>query len=94
MVGQKIVVIMANQLRLNGFEYKQWALMVKNLIDFLIAISFLLPQFLDLAVGLLQLLQPEPHTTNTGFIRSHTGKFSLEDISKTPELWQSVGSVG
>ena len=30
--------------------------MVKNLIDFLIAIGLLLPQFLGLVVGLLQLL--------------------------------------
>ena len=44
--------------------------MVKNLINFYIAVSLLLPQFLDLAISLLQLLQPKPHTTNTGSIRS------------------------
>ena len=65
--------------------------MVKNIIDFFIAIGFLLPQFLGLAVGLLQLLQPEPYTTNTGFIRSLIGELGSEVIPETPELWQSVG---
>ena len=68
--------------------------MVKNIIDFFIAVGLLLPQFLGLAVGLLQLLQPEPHTTNTGFIRLLIGELGLEDTSETPELWQSVGSAG
>ena len=67
--------------------------MVKNLLDFFIAVGLLLPQFLGLAVGLLQLLQSEPYTTNTGFIRLLIGKLGLEGTSKTPELWQSVGSV-
>ena len=58
--------------------------MVKNLIDFFIAIGLLLPQFLDLAVGLLQFLQPKLHTTNTGFIRSLIGKLSLENSLETP----------
>ena len=64
---------------------------MKNFIDFFIEVSFLLPQFLSLTVGLLQLLQPEPHTINTGFIKSFIGKFSLEGIPETPKLWQSVG---
>ena len=42
--------------------------MVKNLFDFFIVVGLLLPQFLGFAFGLLQLLQPEPHTTNTAFI--------------------------
>ena len=67
--------------------------MVKNIIDFFIAVGLLLPQFLGLAVSLLQLLQPEPHTTNTGFIRSFITKLGSEVISETPELWQSVGSA-
>ena len=67
--------------------------MVKNIIDFFIAVSLLLPQFLGLAVGLLQLLQPEPYTINTGFIRLLIGKLGLEIILETPELWQSVGSA-
>ena len=67
--------------------------MVKNIIDFFIAVGLLLPQFLGLAVGLLQLLQPEPHTTNTGFIRSFIGELGLEIIPKMPELWQSKGSA-
>ena len=67
--------------------------MVKNIIDFSIAVGLLLSQFLGLAVGLLQLLQPEPHTINTGFIRLLIGEFGLESISKTLELWQSVGSA-
>ena len=67
--------------------------MVKNLIDFCIAVGLLLPQFLGLAVGLLQLLQPEPHTTNTDFIKLLIGKLGLEKTLKTPELWQSIGSA-
>ena len=60
--------------------------MVKNLIDLLIAVGFLLPQFLRLAVGLLQLLQSEPHTTNTGFIRLLIGELGLKVIPETLEL--------
>ena len=60
--------------------------MVKNLIDFFIAVGLLLPQFLGLAVGLLQFLQPKSHTTKTGFIRLLIGKLGSEVISKTPEL--------
>ena len=71
---------MANQLYLNGFEYKRQALIVKNLINFFIAVGFLLPQFMCLVVGFLQLLQSEPYTTNTGFIRSFIDKLGLEDI--------------
>ena len=44
--------------------------MVKNLINFFVAAKLLLPQFLGLIIGLLQLLQPEPCTTNIGFIKS------------------------
>ena len=65
--------------------------MVKNLIDFFIAVGFLLTRFLGLAVRLLQLLQPKPHTTNIGFISLLIGNLSLEDTLKTPELWESVG---
>ena len=65
--------------------------MVKNLIDFFITVGFLLAQFLALIVGLLQLLQLEPHTTNTGIIRSFIGKLGSEDTPKMPELWQSIG---
>ena len=61
--------------------------MVKNIIDFFIAVGFLLPQFLGLAVGLLQFLHPEPHTTNTGFIRLLIGKLGSEVIPEMPELW-------
>ena len=67
--------------------------MVRNIIDFFIAVGLMLPQFLCLAVGLLQVLQPEPHTTNTGLIRSLIGELGLEVISETPELWQNVGSA-
>ena len=83
----------ANQFLSNGFGYKRWALMVKILIDFFIAVGFLLPQFLGLAVGFLRLLQPEPHITNTGFIELLISKLGLEGIPKTPELWQSGGSA-
>ena len=65
--------------------------MVKNLIDFFITVGLFLPQFLGLVVGLLQLLQFEPYTTNTGFIRSLIGELGIEGILKTPELWQSAG---
>ena len=67
--------------------------MVKNLIDFFIAVSLLLSQFLGFAVGFLQLLQPEPHTTNSGFIKSLIGELGLKSTPETPELWQSVGSA-
>ena len=67
--------------------------MVKNIINFFIAIGLLLPQFLGLAVSVLQLLQPEPYTTNTGFIRLLIGELGSEVIPKTPKLWQSVGSA-
>ena len=66
---------------------------MKNLIDFFITVGLLLPQFLGLAVDLLQLLQPEPHTTNTGFLRLLIGELGLESTLETPELWQSVGSA-
>ena len=61
--------------------------MVKNLINFFIAVSLLLLQFLGFAVSLLQLLQSEPHTTNPDFIRLLIGKLGLEDTPETPELW-------
>ena len=67
--------------------------MVSNLIDFFIAVGFLLSQFLVFAVDLLQLLQPKPYTTNTGFIRSLIGELGLEGCLEMPELWQSVGSA-
>ena len=67
--------------------------MVKNLIIFFIAIGLLLPQFLGLAVSLLQLLQTKLYTTNTDFIRLLIGKLGLEVIPETWELWQSVGSA-
>ena len=60
--------------------------MVKNLIDFFITVGLLLPQFLGLAVGLLQLLQSEPNITNTGFVRSLIGELGLEGPPKTPKL--------
>ena len=47
--------------------------MVKNLIDFFIAAKFLLSQSLSFAISFLQLLQPEPHITNTSLIRSFIG---------------------
>ena len=65
--------------------------MMKNLINFFIAVGLLLPQFLGLAVGLLQLLQSKPYTTNTGFIKSLIGKLGLEGIPEMPKLWQNVG---
>ena len=67
--------------------------MVKNLIDFFIIVGLLLPQFLSFEVGLLQLLQPEPHTTNIGFVSLLIGELGLEGTPETPELWQSVGSI-
>ena len=66
--------------------------MMKNLINFFIAVGFLLPELLGLVVGLLQLLQPKPHTINIGFIRSLIDKLGLEDTPEMPKLWQSVGS--
>ena len=67
--------------------------MVKNLINFIIAVGFLLPQFLSLAISLLQLLQRKFHSNNTGFITSLIGELGSEDIPKTPELWQSIDSA-
>ena len=60
--------------------------MVKNLIDFFIAVDFLLPQFLGFIVGLLQLLQLEPHTINIGFVRSFIGKLGLKSTLVMPKL--------
>ena len=65
--------------------------MVKNLIYFLIAISFLLFWFLGLAVGLLQLLQSKLYTTNIGFIRSLIGELGLESISEMSERFRRLG---
>ena len=67
--------------------------MLKNFIDFFITVGFLLPQFLGLAVGFLQLLQPKPYTTNTSFVRLFINKLGLKGTPETPELWQSVGSA-
>ena len=67
--------------------------MVKNLIDFFITVDLLLLQFLGFKVGFQQLLQPEPHTTNTGFIRLLISKFGLKGTPKTQKLWQNVGSA-
>ena len=67
--------------------------MVKNLINFFIAVDLLLPQFLGLALGLLQLLEPKSHATNIGFIRLLIGKLGLEGTSKVLELWQNMGSA-
>ena len=66
---------------------------MKDLIDFFIAVSLLLPQFLGLAVDLLQFLQAEPQTTNTGLIMLLFGELGLEGTLKTPELWQSIDSA-
>ena len=60
--------------------------MVKNLINFFIAVGFLLLKFLGLVVGFLQLLQPKPLTINTEFINLLIGKLGLESTPKTPEL--------
>ena len=65
--------------------------MVKNFINIFIAIGLLLSQFLGFAVGLLQLLQPEPHITNIGFIKLFIGELGSDITPKTPELWQSIG---
>ena len=42
-------------------------------IDFFVAFSALLPQFLSLGIGLLQFLQPEPYATNADQIKSLIG---------------------
>ena len=60
--------------------------MVKNHINFFITISLLLFQFLGFVVGLLQFLQPELYTTNTGFIRLLISELGLKDIPKRLEL--------
>ena len=60
--------------------------MVKNLIVFFIAVGLLLPQFLGLTIGLLQLVQLESYTTYTSVIRSFIGKLGLEGSPKTLEL--------
>ena len=67
--------------------------MVKNFINFIIAVGFLLRQSLDLVVGLLHLLQSELHVTNISFIKSFIRELNSEDISETLELWQSVSST-
>ena len=65
---------------------------MKNIIDFFVAVGPFLFQFLGLAVGLLQLLQSAPFTTNTGFIKSLIDKLGSKIIPKTPELWENVSS--
>ena len=87
MTDQKIVVVTANQLYLNGFRYECYALMIINLIYFFITIGILLLYPLGLAVGLLQLLQSKLYITNTGFIRFFISKLDSKQISKTLELW-------
>ena len=67
--------------------------MLKNIINFFIAVGLLLSQSLGLTISFLQLLQPEPYITNTGFIRSFIGKLNLKGILKTPELRQKVSSA-
>ena len=57
--------------------------MVKNLINFFIAVGFLLLQSFGFAVGFLQLLQPKPYTINTDFIKPLISKLNLEGIIKT-----------
>ena len=66
---------------------------MKNVINFFVAISLLLPLFLGLAVSLLQLLQLKPYTTNNCFIRLLIGELGLEAIPDSPKQWQSVGSA-
>ena len=46
--------------------------MVKNVINFFIAVELFF-QFLRLDVGLLQLLQLEPHNTSINFIKFFIG---------------------
>ena len=60
--------------------------MIKNLIDFFIAVGFLLLQFLCLANGFLKFLQLKPYTINTGFIKFLIGKFRSDNILETAEL--------
>ena len=52
--------------------------MMKNPINFFLAISLWLLQFLKRNVGLLHLLQSKPYITNTGFIKSLISLLGLE----------------
>ena len=38
-------------------------------------------------------MQPEPHITNTNFIKFLIGKLDLKGTPETPKLWHSVGSA-
>ena len=67
--------------------------MVNNLINFLIAISFLLPELFVLAFDLSQLLQLDPHIINTNFIMFLIAGVDSKDILEIPELWHSIGSA-
>ena len=66
---------------------------MKNVIDFFIAVYFLLFQFLGFAVGFLQHLQLEPYTTNTSFISLFIGELGLKGTLEMSELWQSVDTA-
>ena len=58
-------------LYLNGLRYKREVLMVKYFIRFFVAIlEAWLPQFLSFGVGFLQLLKPEPYTSNADLIKA------------------------
>ena len=54
-------------------------------------VGLLLPQFLGLIIGLLQLSQLKPHITNASFMMFLIGKVGLESIPEMSNLWQSIG---
>lgn len=51
---------------------------MQHSIDFLVDIFS--PQFLNLRVSFLQLLQPEPHATNAGILGAFAGQFQAEHV--------------
>ena len=54
--------------------------MLKNPINFFIAVGFLFPQSFGLAVGFLQLLKPKSHINHTDLIKFFISKLGLQNI--------------
>lgn len=93
-VSQKIVMMTTYQFYLCSSEYKQQILIVKNFLNFFIAIlKALMLWFLAFKINLLQLLQPELYATNIGFIKFFIGQLGFKTVLKTLELGQYISLI-
>ena len=68
-------------------------MVIKHPIDVFVAFLALLPQFLSLGIGLLQLLQSGLHTTNTRRRKFFIDELNSEQVSKPAELSEIVSSA-